>query len=383
MNMKVVTGREDWWQKYGNEINAPKTERPPLFTTASSLADKEIVDLDWLIGSMIPANTVTLLSGDGGTGKSLLALNLAISVACGGKLTWLGYKPDQGKALYIGAEDDMNEMHRRINRMCIVRNGVEYSDLNDLHLASLSNRDALLSTVDPKTNMMYPTELFNDIVTKIDAERPRVVILDTLADLYAGNENDRAQSRMFIGQLRKVSVDYQTTIVLLSHPSLTGMASGSGTSGNTAWSNSVRSRLYMQRVKEDGYEPDKSARKLTVMKSNYGESGTEILMHYVDGFFEAEATSDALDRRSIDSKADRIYLQLLALHTQKSMRLSPNPSANNSACTVFGRSDEREGITKKQFAAAQDRLQLRDEIHVEEEGPPSRRVKYIMLGAKL
>ena len=225
--------------------------------------------------------------------------------------------------------------------------------------------------------------MFSDIVTKIDAERPRVVILDTLADLYAGNENDRAQSRMFIGQLRKVSVDYQTTIVLLSHPSLTGMASGTGTSGNTAWSNSVRSRLYMQRIKEDGYEADKSARKLTVMKSNYGETGTEILMHYVEGYFEAEATVDALDRKSIDSKADRVYLKLLALHTQKSMRVSPNPSANNSACTVFGRSDEREGITKKQFAAAQDRLQLRDEIHVQEEGPPSRRIKFIVQGPKI
>jgi RecA-family ATPase len=382
--MKVVTGRkDDWWNKYGAEMDKPAAEVAPLFTAASSLENKEIVELDWLIGSMIPANTVTLLSGDGGTGKSLLALNLAISVACGGKLSWLGYKPEQGKALYIGAEDDMNEMHRRLNRMCMLRNGVEYSDLNDLHLASLSNRDALLSTVDPKTNLLYPTELFNDIVTKIDAERPRVVILDTLADLYAGNENDRAQSRMFIGQLRKVSVDYQTTIVLLSHPSLTGMASGTGTSGNTAWSNSVRSRLYMQRVKEDGYEADKTARKLTVMKSNYGESGTEILMHYVDGYFEAEATSDALDRKSIDSKADRVYLKLLELHTQKSMRVSPNPSANNSACTVFGRSDERESITKKQFAAAQDRLQLRDEIHVQEEGPPSRRIKFIVQGPNI
>jgi len=382
--MKVVRERkDDWWQKYGAEMGTPQQERPPLFTTASSLADEEIVELDWLINSMIPANTVTLLSGDGGTGKSLLALNLAISVASGGKLSWLGLKPQQGKALYIGAEDDINEMHRRINRMCIERNALEYSELNDLHLASLSNRDALLSTVDPKTNLLYPTELFSDIVTKIDAERPRLVILDTLADLYAGNENDRAQSRMFIGQLRKVSVDYQTTIVLLSHPSLTGMASGTGTSGNTAWSNSVRSRLYMQRIKEDGYEADKSARKLTVMKSNYGETGTEILMHYVDGYFEAETTSDALDRKSIDSKADRVFLKLLSLHTQKNMRVSPNFSANNSAATVFGRSDEREGITKKQFMAAQERLQIRDEIHIGEEGPPSRRVKFIVQGPKI
>lgn len=376
--MKVVTGNgSDWYNNYNGMLDAPKVDEAPLFTSAETLKERELVPLNWLINSMIPAGTVTLLSGDGGSGKSLLALNLAISVASGGKLKWLNYQPAHGSALYIGAEDDMNEIHRRISRLTAGNFDLEYNDLKDLHIASLANRDALLSIVDPKTNTLYPSPLFQQIVTKVDAERPSLVVLDTLADLFPANENDRASARQFIGQLRKMAVDFDTTVVLLSHPSLSGMASGSGTSGNTAWSNSVRSRLYLQRIVEDGYEPDKTARKLTVMKSNYGEVGIEILMNYNDGFFEADKTTDSLDRVAMDNKADRVFLRLLETHTAASVKLSPNYTSNNSAATIFSRSNDRESVTKKQFMAAQERLLVKKEIKIEEEGSPSRRVKYL------
>ena len=61
--------------------------------------------------------------------------------------------------------------------------------------------------------------------------------------------------------------------MLLAHPSLTGMNTGTGTSGSTAWNNSVRSRLYLDRVRESGIEPDPDARVLRTMKSNYGPVG--------------------------------------------------------------------------------------------------------------
>ena len=378
--MKVVNG--NWLDQYNGLMQSEPESEIPLFLKASDFADKELVPMEWLIGMMIPAGTVTLLSGDGGAGKSLLALNLAISVATGGALPWLGMQPEQGPAIYVGAEDNIDEMHRRINNMIWNRPDINYSDLSNLHIASLAARDALLSVVDARTNTLAPSPLFEQIRSKIDAVRPRVVIFDTLADLFPGNENDRAQARQFVGQLRKLSVDFSTTIILLSHPSLSGMASGTGTSGNTAWNNSVRSRLFMQRVKEDGYEPDKSARKLAIMKSNYGETGLEVHMNYVEGFFEPEKTTDSLDRSSMDAKAERIYLMLLDEYTKASIEVSPNFSSNNSAATVFARSDKREGITKAQFKSAQERLQLASKIWMGERGPASKRVKYVVKGSQ-
>ena len=81
-----------------------------------------------------------------------------------------------------------------------------------------------------------------------------VFVLDTLADLHAGQENDRATARQFIGFLRGLALRHELAVVLLAHPSNAGMASGSGLSGSTAWNASVRSRLYLERVVEAGYD---------------------------------------------------------------------------------------------------------------------------------
>lgn len=95
--------------------------------------------------------------------------------------------------------------------------------------------------------------------------------------MYGGDENIRPQVRQFIGFLRRLCQKYKVTIVLIAHPSLSGMASGSGTSGNTAWNNSVRSRLYLIPMKtEEDEEPDPNLRQLAVMKNNRGPKGTSI-----------------------------------------------------------------------------------------------------------
>jgi hypothetical protein len=78
--------------------------------------------------------------------------------------------------------------------------------------------------------------------------QPAVVILDTLADLFPDNENDRAQARQFVGMLSAIAIKYKCAVILLAHPSPAGLNNGTGTSGSTGWNNSVRSRLYLTRV---------------------------------------------------------------------------------------------------------------------------------------
>jgi hypothetical protein len=50
---------------------------------AADLEGLQVPDREWLVPDLIPTRTVTLLYGDGGTGKSLLALQLAVAVALG------------------------------------------------------------------------------------------------------------------------------------------------------------------------------------------------------------------------------------------------------------------------------------------------------------
>src|SRR6185437_9503326 len=66
----------------------------------------------WLVPDLIPDRTVTSLSGDGGVGKSLLTLQLACARAT--RSTWLGLDVEPGRTLYVSAEDDKDELHRRL-----------------------------------------------------------------------------------------------------------------------------------------------------------------------------------------------------------------------------------------------------------------------------
>lgn len=56
--------------------------------------------------------------------------------------------------------------------------------------------------------------------------RPRLIVIDNSADVYAGNENDRAQVRQFITLLRGPTIDVGAGLILTSHPSLTGISTG-------------------------------------------------------------------------------------------------------------------------------------------------------------
>jgi len=63
--------------------------RQPLdITIAASLADKPVPERQWAVAEWIPSRQVTLLSGDGGIGKSLLAMQLQPTFA--GLLVVLG-----------------------------------------------------------------------------------------------------------------------------------------------------------------------------------------------------------------------------------------------------------------------------------------------------
>ena len=71
----------------GNGCDAAHQEEPadspqPLDTVnIASLAGKPVPHREWLVNETIPLHQVTLFTGDGGQGKSLLAIQLAVATA--------------------------------------------------------------------------------------------------------------------------------------------------------------------------------------------------------------------------------------------------------------------------------------------------------------
>ncbi len=372
--MNADDGAPDWATQYETADPLRELERDP-YVNAVRLAGRMIPPREWHVPELIPAGTVTLLSGDGGTGKSLLAMQLAAATATGRH--WIGRETLEGSALYLSAEDDMDELHRRFADV-LRAEGLTFADAGRLTLRSLAGEDALLATLD-RSGGLAPTLLLRDVEDRLASDRARLLVLDTLADLFPGNENDRAQARAFVGLIRGIAIRRRCAVLMLSHPSVAGMASGTGSSGSTAWNNSVRSRLYFERVVSEGYEPDPDARRLVLKKSNYARTGNEFGLHWRDGVFAVDVAETGLDRRAASAKAERVFLKLLALFAEQGRRVN-HAGGQTYAPTVFASHPQAEGVSKRAFASAMEKLMAEGSVRIAVEGPPSKRRQHLETG---
>jgi RecA-family ATPase len=328
----------------------------------------------WHVPELIPGGEITLLSGDGGTGKSLLALQLAVATAAA--LPWIGTHPATGRAMFISAEDDAKELHRRLAD--IVRaQGIQFSDLGDLSVLSLAGEDAILAVPTARDGPLTPTALFRAVEAAVEKQQPIFLVLDTLADLFGGNEIVRVQARQFIGMLRGLALRRNLTILLISHPSQSGIASGEGTSGSTGWNNSVRSRLYLARSKEDDLS---DARVLTTKKANYGRVGDTSILRWREGVFVLDAKSN-VSAAQVEGEADSVFLSLLTEFSRQGRDVSPSPSTTY-APTLFAADPQAKGISRDHLKAAMERLLKTDRVHIVTEGPPSHPRKRFKPGAR-
>lgn len=335
---------------------------------ASDLIGKPKPPREWLVPDMIPARNVCLLYGDGGTGKSLLSLQLACAVATGSE--WLGIQVAEGSAIFISAEDERAELHRRLVDIS-TSSGCALPDR--LALRSLAGEDALLADLDREGGGLKPTELFTKLETATAQIKPRLVVLDTLSDLFPGNENDRALTRQFVGQLRGLALRQNVTVLVLAHPSRSGMSSGSGDSGSTAWSNSVRSRLYLTRCLRDGVEANPDARILSTKKMNYGPTGLQRSLTYQEGVFVAHAGGGATTSAA---HAEAVFLKLLRQTTDQGHRVNAS-GGTTYAPTFFSELPGADGVNKRAFRLAMKSLLASGIIEILQEGPPSRRTSFL------
>ena len=232
---------------------------------------------EWIVQDWIPRGYVTGLYGDGGIGKSLLAQQLLTSVASSRQ--WLGMDVRGGPAFGFMCEDDTDELHRRqeaINRGY----QLSMSSLALLRYASRVGFDNLLMTFNER-NQGFLTPLFSEMVAFLTKYRPALVVIDTVADTFGGDEIRRAHARQFVqGVGGNIARAFDCAVLFAAHPSAAGISQGTGTGGSTAWSNTFRSRLYLTADKDH-----KDQRQLSRMKANYAPTNAEMILAWEDGCF--------------------------------------------------------------------------------------------------
>lgn len=311
-------------------------DRKPGLATMSprQWAGQPVPERDWVVEGLIPSGSVTMVSGDGGLGKSLLSLQLMTCCATGKE--FFGRPTANVKSLGVFCEDEKDELHYRMS--CITQHyGVDYCDLDDMHMISRVGFENTLFEVTTdfkdgsKFDTLHETTFYHQIWNKALECGAQLVILDSLHDMFAGNENDRRHARHFIGLLRRLALEIDGAVIINAHPSVAGMASGTGSAGSTAWNNAVRSRLYLTRPK-DNDDPD--VRELKTMKANYGPSGGTINLRWSDGAFATEGADAGLSWLDRSPDHDAVLEAVRACQVQGTV-ISLHPSQPTFAPKVL------------------------------------------------
>lgn len=183
----------------------PKPSRRSLnFRSAADLIANP-KPLSWLIRRRLEQDSLGLVFGDPGTGKSFLAFDWAASIATGAE--WFGCKVTTGPVFYIAGEGG-NGIGRRL-RAWELHRGIKL-DTAPLYVstvaAALTDPEGLTATI---ADVRHLTEQHG---------APRLIVLDTLARNFGpGDENKTQDMTMFVNACDRLREETGACVLVVHH----------------------------------------------------------------------------------------------------------------------------------------------------------------------
>ena len=348
----------DWMAQGGSAFDLQQLAEQALHRPAEAF---DLADLtQWartvptpkafFMAPFIPREDVVIVTGDGGTNKSTLALQLSACAVAGKRM--LGLDVAAGPALYVTAEDDNRENHWRLFKIAAAIGTTIEQLAPRLHIVSLRGKlNNEIATFDHE-GKLQPTPTYRLLRATIQQTGATLLTLDNVAHLFAGNENDRSQVTAFINLLYQLCGDFGVTILLIAHRNKVG----DSYSGSTAWLNAVRSQVLLER----GEEGDPDSRRLSLGKANYARPGEQVNFRWHD--FALKQDSDlppsavAEIREAAGFAAENMaFLRCLEKATADQRSVS-HVKGSNYAPTIFAGMIEAGGVKQPAFARAMERL---------------------------
>ncbi len=235
----------------------------------------------YLIGGLLPESYPTVLYGDGGVAKSMLALSASLAVARGSG-SWLGRPVTSGPVLYVDFELDAQEQNRRIKRLA------RAEGLNG-----------------PPENMLYMSALgfqaraaFEAALEECKEHEVKLMILDSLGPALQG---DAEAARDVIAFYQSVLEPFRAagvTVVVVDHQSK--LQAGERYQSKRAFGSVFKGNLARSVIQVEARDraENKLSLRLRQVKHNFGPLadpfGVELR------FSEEEVSVAALDLEASD-----------------------------------------------------------------------------------
>ncbi|SRR5579885_1758539 len=189
----------------------------PVFVTYSEDDIAALPDVKWLVADILQKQTVSLLAATGNTGKTFLALDLAMHIARG--MPWIGHRIEQGTVLYIYGEGRLG-LRKRLQAWRDYYNESSSPNIRFIpHAIHLRDQaDVLRQTVDACD------------------EPPAFIIVDTFSICASDvKENDNTEVARCIKTASEIKEKYGSHVMIVHH---TNKASG-GIRGASAFRDNV------------------------------------------------------------------------------------------------------------------------------------------------
>lgn len=186
---------------------------------AARLYKGEPKPVTWLVERIFPVGKVAVLASPPGIGKSFLALDLALKVAVspslydGAAFVFGGRVKSNGRVIVISAEDDDDELHRRLHALC---DGRAMPD--NLHVVSLPDQGHFCFVQDVPRVGILPTRPWMVLKEEIaQFDDVRLIIVDTLQAVSAGDLNAAEIAQAMMNELVELAKKTGAAVVVLHH----------------------------------------------------------------------------------------------------------------------------------------------------------------------
>lgn len=352
-------------------VGDEESDSPRLLDLAA-LARRKPEPPQFIVPDWLPAGEVTLLAAHGGTGKSALALRLAVCLALG--RDFYGLPCERRGVDFVSYEDAEAPLHWRLTRICDVLRVPMVDVAQGLRVfdgtTCLSGWFAR-----GEHGEIGPTVAFHEMAQRIGGPG-RVVIVDGASDTFAGNENDRGQVKAFIRMLRRL-IAADGALVLLAHVDKQGAGAGAdahGFSGSTGWHNGVRCRWFAYAEKDDDSKTETGYVVVEVRKSNLGRSGARMVLAFNDetGTFELADSGQQPKRGRVLQRAEEADA-IVAIVRAAWAAGDPIPAATAGTRTAHSVAEARDALPaslrgrsgRKRFYRALEELRAAGAVRVE------------------
>ena len=205
-----------------SQVTASAETPKPKFKFYSLRDVLNFRDPEWLIEDMIPEGGFIVLYGPPSSGKTFLVLSMGFAVASGKR--WLGKAVKQGSVLYIAAEAGFS-LKQRVQ---VLRKAEGYSD--DLPCHFMTEPIEIMNLKKAEDGKAFIAALVKA------CGKPNLIIVDTLARCFSGDENSAQHMGWFIDGIWMLQKHTGATVIIVHH---TGKDDSFGARGSSALKGAV------------------------------------------------------------------------------------------------------------------------------------------------